>query len=112
MKDIITDIIIPMATTYKDFQEYQLETLIKVVQEAKKLGIVKGFEYEKEDFVFGMRKFKIKNMPDDFGVHCNAFMIAGAIEIKDGENTIWEHDKGWVFDRKWVALNRLKKIDG
>lgn len=39
-------------------------------------------------------------------------MSVDAIEIKDGGNTIWRHGSGWVFDKKWIALNRLKNIDG
>jgi hypothetical protein len=99
-------------TTVEKFREYKMETLVQVIEEAKRLGIGKGFEYEKDDGVLGLRKYKIKNIADDFDVHCNTFMSVDAIEIKDGGNTIWRHGSGWVFDKKWIALNRLKNIDG
>lgn len=76
-------------TTVEKFREYKMETLVQVVEEAKRLGIDKGFEYEKDDGVLGLRKYKIKNIADDFDVHCNTFMSVDAIEIKDGWNTKW-----------------------
>lgn len=98
--------------TYEEFQNFKIEILMKVASEAKRIGVVKGFEYEKNDGVFGLRKYKIKNNPDDFKVQTNVFMSKDSIEIKDNDVTIWNYDKGWVFDRKWIAFNRLKKFNG
>jgi len=97
--------------TYNDFQNYKLEILIRVVEEAKRIGVTKGFEYEKYDGVFGLRKYKIKNTPDNFDVHCNIFMSEDSVEVKDGDVTIWNYTEGWVFDKKWIALNRLKHFN-
>ena len=97
--------------TYNEFQNFKIEILIEVVEEAKRLGITKGFEYEKYDGVFGLRKYKIKNYPDDFDIHCNVFMSEDSIEVKDGGVTIWNYVDKWLFDKKWIALNRLKKLD-
>lgn len=97
--------------TYNEFQDYKFEILIEVVEEAKRLGITKGFEYEKYDGVFGLRKYKIKNNPDDFEVQTNVFMSEDSIEVKDSGITIWNYTDGWVFDKKWIAFNRLNKFN-
>lgn len=97
--------------TYEEFQNFKIEILIKVASEAKRIGITKGFEYEKYDGVFGFRKYKVKNNPDDFEVQCNVFMSEDSIEVKDNGVTIWNYIDGWVFDKKWIAFNRLKKIN-
>lgn len=97
--------------TYEEFQNFKIEILMKIALEAKRIGVVKGFEYEKYDGVLGLRKYKIKNNPDDFEVQTNVFMSEDSIEVKDNGITIWNYTDGWVFDKKWIAFNRLKKID-
>jgi hypothetical protein len=97
-------------TKLEEFKEYQISVLIEVVEEAKRLGIVKGFQYERNDSAFGERMVKISKDPDDWDVRCISFHKDG-IFISDGNWILWKHGSGWFFDKKFIALNRLKQID-